>query len=477
MGISRRASVLAPIVTAALIATLAPLAEAAPARCFGRRATIVGTSGNDRLRGTPGRDVIVGRGGRDVIVARGGNDLVCSGRGRDSVRLGRGRDRAAGGGAGDEIAGGRGHDRIFLEGGSDEFGGGGPGNDVIDLGPGIFQFAVGSAGDDDIIGFTPEQGPTMDFVGYFNAPGPVTVDLAAGTAVGHGTDTLTSIDGVDGSEHNDILTGHGGGNFLFGGPGDDVINDGGNAGTFDAGPASILRQLNFDAMGGDAGGAPVGNDTFNAQGGGLHVVFYDQATDGVQVDLQDGTATGEGADTLNGVNAIAAGPGDDTLLGDGAQNGFDGGAGNDTIDGRGGEDTLIMFDAIDATADLSAASATGSYLTFTEQGQEDQPFVWSLAAMENIWGSTRGPDTLRGDDGPNELFGLAGADQLFGLGGPDMLNGGRGSDTGDGGAGSDDCISVENQTNCEGGPDASPRASARHAQWSAGLVALMQALR
>lgn len=34
-------------------------------------------------------------------------------------------------------------------------------------------------------------------------------------------------------------------------------------------------------------------------------------------DLQEGTATGQGTDTVNGTNVIASGPGDDTLLGDG----------------------------------------------------------------------------------------------------------------------------------------------------------------
>ncbi|MDQ4065253.1 MAG: hypothetical protein M3161_04330 [Actinomycetota bacterium] len=467
MSNSRRASVLCLALTASLIATLAPLADAAPARCFGRRATIVGTSGADRLRGTAGRDVIVAKGGRDDIAARGGNDLVCAGGGHDHVRLGGGNDRATGGGKGDEITGGRGSDRIFLEGGSD-FGLGGPGNDVIDLGPGFFQLADGSAGDDTIIGFSPEQGPSMDLVGYAFAPGPVTVDLAAGQATGDGTDTLISIDGVDGSAYDDTLTGHAGSNFLFGGLGDDVMNDGGNAGSFEAGPSGILRDFNFDAMsGGDRPDEPLGNDTFNGQGDGIHVVFYDEREEGITADLQEGVATGQGTDTLNGINAVAAGPGDDTLLGDGGQNGFDGGAGNDTIDGRGGEDTLILFDAIDAVVDLAAGTATGNYLTFTGPRPEDRPFVWTLAGMENVWGSTRGPDTLRGDEGPNELFGLAGADQLFGLGGPDLLNGGRGSDTGDGGPAADDCISIETATNCESERRASARVDeSRVARWT-----------
>jgi hypothetical protein len=68
-----------------------------PARCAGRTATIVGTSGRDTLRGTGGRDVIAGLGGNDVIRGRGGDDVLCGGPGRDTIRGGAGRDRVIGG--------------------------------------------------------------------------------------------------------------------------------------------------------------------------------------------------------------------------------------------------------------------------------------------------------------------------------------------------------------------------------------------
>ena len=42
-------------------------AHAAAPLCFGKRATIVGTSGPDRIIGTDGPDVIVGLAGGDVI--------------------------------------------------------------------------------------------------------------------------------------------------------------------------------------------------------------------------------------------------------------------------------------------------------------------------------------------------------------------------------------------------------------------------
>ena len=70
--------------------------SACPARCFGKRATICGTSGRDRLTGTARRDVIVGLQGNDTIKGLDGNDLICGGSGKDTLVGGRGRDRLDG---------------------------------------------------------------------------------------------------------------------------------------------------------------------------------------------------------------------------------------------------------------------------------------------------------------------------------------------------------------------------------------------
>ena len=71
-------------------------ALAAPPRCQGITATIVGTQDGELIRGTRGRDVIVARGGADRVVAGDGNDLVCGGAGDDTILGGGGRDRLFG---------------------------------------------------------------------------------------------------------------------------------------------------------------------------------------------------------------------------------------------------------------------------------------------------------------------------------------------------------------------------------------------
>ncbi|MGH2397221.1 MAG: calcium-binding protein [bacterium] len=85
-------------------------ASGCPARCFGKRATICGTKGRDRLTGTARRDVIVGLQGNDTIKGLDGNDLICGGSGKDMLVGGRGRDRFDGGRGEDTCKGGGGAD-------------------------------------------------------------------------------------------------------------------------------------------------------------------------------------------------------------------------------------------------------------------------------------------------------------------------------------------------------------------------------
>jgi Ca2+-binding RTX toxin-like protein len=65
----------------------------------------------------------------------------------------------------------------------------------------------------------------VDFASFFLSPGPVTVDLAAGTASGEGTDTLTGIENVVGSaDFGDTLNGDAQDNSLLGSGGDDSVS-------------------------------------------------------------------------------------------------------------------------------------------------------------------------------------------------------------------------------------------------------------
>jgi Tol biopolymer transport system component len=114
------------------------------ASCFGRAATVVGTSGHDALKGTRGRDVIVTLGGKDTVKSFAGKDLLCTGGGRDKVKGGRGNDKAAAGAGADRVIGGAGRDRLFGQAGADRLFGnkgrdrlnGGRQSDLCNGGPG-----------------------------------------------------------------------------------------------------------------------------------------------------------------------------------------------------------------------------------------------------------------------------------------------------------------------------------------------------
>jgi Ca2+-binding RTX toxin-like protein len=418
----RTASLALLVLLGGLVTSVTPALAARPT-CFGKRATIVGTRRADRLVGTRRADVIVARRGNDTVRGRGGNDRICAGNGFDTV----------------------------------------DGGDVLVAGRGSFQSLLGGRGNDRLRG--DRRG--LDFTNYFRAPRGVIVDLAARTATGMGSDTLVNIDAVAGSPRNDTLSGTRGTNFLFGFAGNDTINSRGNAGTLNS-PAGVLRAFpRFDLIGGDGAlrGAAPGNDTITG-GPGLNVVLYDEARQGITADLQDRTVTGEGNDTLARVQGIIGSRFADTLEGNGAANAFEGGAGTDDINGRSGQDVLVLLDAIRPTVDLDAGTATGAYRVFTRSGVQRRPFSYTVAGMEDVWGSSTA-DTIGGDAEDNRLFALGGNDSLSGEDGDDLLNGGDGTDSLDGGQGdADRCLNGEtNSLECES-TTSSAATSGRTQSWS-----------
>src|SRR5687767_1532576 len=91
--------------------------------CFEKRATIVGTFGDDVLSADGNKaEVIMGMGGDDVIFGSNAGDRLCGGTGNDYIRGGNGRDRIQGAAGRDDVDGNFGYDRITQ---------GGPGNDRV----------------------------------------------------------------------------------------------------------------------------------------------------------------------------------------------------------------------------------------------------------------------------------------------------------------------------------------------------------
>jgi Ca2+-binding RTX toxin-like protein len=105
---------------------------------------------------------------------------------------------------------------------------GGAGNDIIKGLAGDNQL-LGGAGNDTIYSGTGNDfidgGEDNDTVSFEAATGDITVSLTTTTAQavggGMGTDTITSIENVIGSSHDDSITGNSGINTLIGGAGTD----------------------------------------------------------------------------------------------------------------------------------------------------------------------------------------------------------------------------------------------------------------
>jgi Ca2+-binding RTX toxin-like protein len=380
---------------------LAPPVSAASHTCFlGDEATIVGTPGDDRIVGTAGHDVIVALGGNDTILGEGGADELCGNGGNDRISSGP-RDAALVGGAGD--------DRLIG-------------------GPGFNDFAPGP-GDDQVVGLA----DAGNYVAFDDAIHPMYVNLRTGVARGQGDDTLVNVQGSQTGPYDDTLIGTDGDNSMKGHAGDDLlIGDGGND--------TLAGQGGDDAVRGGAGFDM--SDYFDGN--------YDDglSTAGpISVNLLTGVATGDGDDTLRGIEGATGSSGADTMIGDDRDNAFfELWQGGDTVQSGGGDD----FIATGSGADVVDGGAGADFWYLPDGGIDDPRTTGitvdlaagttsdgdTLTSVEDVFG-TGYADVVTGDGRGNGLFGSYGKDDIVGGGGNDFIEPGAGRDTADGGPGSD----------------------------------------
>ena len=289
---------------------------------------------------------------------------------------------------------------------------GGGGDDVLNGGMGS-DLLMGGPGADELNGGEDRDGNDRDTISYKSSAEGVTINLLTGSARGgdaEGDTFETDIEDVQGSMHddrlsgdnkanwlmgldgNDMLYGDNGKDTLSGGAGDDELDGGDGDDSLTGGPGAdeltggdgddtasyarsaagvTVRLHAFQAMGGDAKG-----DTF-----GDTVIYpwtdYDEDDEPVEMEA-----------TLPDIINLSGSNHDDILAGDHRANTISGGRGDDKLyGGPSGDDTNI--------------------------------------------------DLLSGGRGDDMLFGGAGGDTLDGGKGDDMLWGGPGEDTLVGGFGSD----------------------------------------
>lgn len=211
-------------------------------------------------------------------------DQIYGFKGNDTLDGGDGNDLLDGGSDHDMLFGGLGHDSLY----------GGSGNDTLN----------GGEGNDVLVG-----GLGQDWASYVGG-GEIAANLNTWTVTGQGTDTLSGIENILGSDYNDTIQGNASANKLYGGDGND----------------RIVVSYGFDELNG-------------GQGMDLLEFIY---TGPVQVSLQQGTyymnLTNGG--TATGFENISGSEYNDILRGDNGANSIYGRGGNDVMEGHGGDDAL-----------------------------------------------------------------------------------------------------------------------------------------
>ena len=354
---------------------------------------IAGTNSNDTLTGGLGDQWFSGGGGSDSIDGGAGNNWVTYAGGPSGVTV-----NLAGGTATDGWNGLTG--KLAL-GGTDtliniqnvEGSGyadnltGDSGSNIL-IGGGDADTLIGGLGNDTLIGGVALGGlddNRNDVADYSAAGGSVTVNLTTGTASGaDGSDTLSGIEFVFGSNFDDTITGNEDQNFLRGRAGNDVMDGGGQSLAVAAG---ILHGDFAD---------------YSGNGSAVNVSLLLQGT-------QQNTI-GAGLDTLTNFESLRGTSFDDALTGDGGSNFLRGGLGNDVLDGGVGTDW----------ADYRNASA-GVNVSLAIQGVGQNTISDGTDTLINMEG-------LSGSDFNDTLTGSSGNDFFRGRNGNDSIDGGAGFD-------------------------------------------------
>ena len=276
----------------------------------------------------------------------------------------------------------------------------------------------------------------------------IMVDSPAGPAPIRGSIALAPSCDITGTQGDDSVVGTPGDDVLCGLGGDDVL----------------------EGMGGD---------DILIGGEGVDTVSYAGSEAAVDADLRGGTARGQGADTLDGIESVVGSAFDDTLAGSrvtGPSTLLSGGGGDDKLIGDGndklvggdGDDTLIgsyfedkLFggpgddrliaglrnvrilggSGNDTIRSADAGLTNGGFATLSGGSGNDR--IISGANNDTTAVGGAGADTIRGSYGKDRLTGGPGKDRIFGLFGRDTLVGGTGRDLCNGGGGRDTATTCE----------------------------------
>ncbi|MEM7507101.1 MAG: calcium-binding protein [Pseudomonadota bacterium] len=420
--------------------------------------TVDGGDGDDKVFGGQGRDTLAGGNGEDRLFGGSGNDRLVGNKGDDRMFGGFGNDLLVwnNGDGSDLMHGGRGHDRVQVNFNTDlvdddlqnkdvaEFSTTGKGVQFarVELNDqainGLFQLDIRQtevletnfgAGDDaarivgdvlDEIRLDLDGGAGTDTLDFAQANAAIDVDLAAGTAgsadiqgfenvigtefddVIEGDDqdnVISGLGGVDslfGGEGNDILVANKGDDFVFGGVGDDLLvwNNGDGSDLMDGGAGFDRVQVNFntDLVNDDLQNKDVAEFSVTPDGVQFaRVELNDQAINGLfQLDIRETEALetnfGDGDDTARIVDDVL----DEITLD------LDGGDGVDLLDlsqAAAGIEVDLATGALDTSTAINFEDVTGTDFNDVIRGD----------GRDNVIRGGVGNDTLAGGDGADNF--------------------------------------------------------------------------
>ena len=486
---------------------------------------VVGSNFDDAISGSSLDNILDGAGGNDTILGRLGNDIIFGGSGNDNLYGQQGDDQLLGGdgndfmrgGTGDDLLnGGSGFDRVsFFPTGTDTITGGvtvslllqgaaqntGQGMDTLSgvealsgtpfndslTGDNNINWLVasdfdGAGGDDQLYGLGGNDllevaggnhiidggtdVDTLSFNGLGYTTGAVSVSLAlqgAPQTTGIGSMTISNVENLSGSTFDDILTGDGNANGLYGaagndtlvgGAGDDLLYGDGSVRAYDlTGPISPTFFADVATLGEVSGNdtleGGLGNDFLDG-GAGIDTASYANASGSVTVSLGTVVGTSQGADgndQLRNIENILGSAFNDRLTGNNADNMLDGGAGHDQLYGRGGADTLLggtgddflrgtegddIMDGgsgFDRVSNFVVAPTIGVVIDLNIQGvaQNTNYGMDILIGIEHASGTILS-DVLTGNGGDNWLWDGGDGDETTIGSGNDVISAGAGND-------------------------------------------------
>jgi trimeric autotransporter adhesin len=422
------------------------------------------TFANDTFTGSAFADTIWGMSGNDVLNGGAGNDVLFGGFSYESQYSDKTRGFLTESGQ-DTFVGGLGDDT--MDGGGDA--------DVADYSNTSYSIAGGTVAAPTVTNGEYLGGINVDFRVAVPAGAPAgvfaaTVKANVLTAVGNtGSDTLINIEKIIGTKGDDLFTLTDARQIVVGGAGLDKVTttmqsfslssvaDSGveNLDTLFATGAVLggneLNNTIKGAAGADTLSGMAGNDILNGDVGSDTASFV-SATQGVVVDLRAGTATGEGIDTLVGIENVLGSNFNDRLTGSADANTLDGGLGADLMVGGAGNDVYVVNTLLDQVMEIKLEGTDTVFLSSVVSGYVLASNVEVLDASKltaldytnkkfsisnDVYDAMGGDqwNLMVGNSGSNTVTGGVGVDFLMGggvgsvaSGGADLLQGGKGGD-------------------------------------------------